>query len=72
MIKNVGSVDKVIRVSAAIIIGILLLTRVLEGTVGTILGLIGVLLLLTSAAGFCPAYLPLKISTRKPKPSGQQ
>ncbi len=71
MIKNVGSVDKVIRVSAAIIIAILLLTRVLEGTLGTILGIIGVLLLLTSAAGFCPAYLPLKLSTRKQKPAGQ-
>lgn len=64
MIKNLGNADRIIRVLAALVVGILLLTGVLSGTLGVILGILAVVLLLTSVVSFCPLYLPLKISTR--------
>ena len=63
MSKNMGSADRIIRVLAALVIGTLMLTGVLSGTIGVILGILGVVFLLTSAVAFCPLYAPFKIST---------
>jgi hypothetical protein len=63
MTKNMGSADRIIRVLAALVIGTLLLTGVLSGTIGVILGILAVVFLLTSAVAFCPLYAPFKIST---------
>jgi len=65
MKKNMGTADRVIRVLIAVVIGILLYTGELSGTLGTILGIFAVVFLLTSAFSFCPAYLPFNISTLK-------
>ncbi|MER3525188.1 MAG: DUF2892 domain-containing protein [Ignavibacteria bacterium] len=65
MIKNMGSVDRIVRTIAAIVIVILLLTGALEGVVATILGILAIVFLGTSAVGFCPLYAPFKISTKK-------
>jgi hypothetical protein len=65
MKKNMGSVDKTIRVLAAIVIGILLLTGQLSGALGIVLGIFAVVFLLTSAISFFPTYTIFKISTRK-------
>jgi hypothetical protein len=65
MKKNMGTVDRSIRVLAAIVIGIFLLTGQISGTLGIVLGIVGVVFLLTSAISFCPLYTPFKISTRK-------
>jgi hypothetical protein len=63
MTKNMGSADRIIRVLAALVIGTLLLTGVLSGTIGVILGILAVVFLLTSTVAFCPLYAPFKIST---------
>jgi hypothetical protein len=65
MIKNMSSADRAIRTIAAVVIAILLFTGSLSGVWGTILGIIAIVFLVTGAIGFCPLYLPFKISTKK-------
>ena len=65
MIKNMGSADRILRSIAAIVVGVLIFTGAIEGSAAWILGILAVVLLLTSAVSFCPMYLPLKLSTRK-------
>lgn len=65
MKRNMGTADRVIRVSLAVVFGVLILTNAVTGTAGTILGVLAVIFLLTSAAGFCPLYAPFGISTMK-------
>lgn len=65
MKKNVGTADKIIRTVLAIVFGILILTGQVEGTAAIVLGILAVILLLTSMVGTCPLYLASRISTRK-------
>ena len=67
MKQNMGSIDKIVRVLVAVVIGILYFTDQITGTSAIILGIFAVIFLLTSAIGFCPLYLPLKLSTIKKK-----
>ena len=65
MKKNMGIIDRVVRTLLAVAIILLYLTGMITGIAAIILGIFAVIFLLTSAIGFCPLYLPLKISTRK-------
>jgi Na+(H+)/acetate symporter ActP len=65
MKHNMGSIDRVIRVLVAFAVAILYFTDQLTGTAVVILGLFAVIFLLTSFVGFCPLYVPLKLSTKK-------
>ena len=65
MKKNMGTVDRSIRVLLALVVGVLYLTDQISGTVAIILGLFAVIFLITSFMSFCPLYLPFKISTKK-------
>ncbi|MCX7027746.1 MAG: DUF2892 domain-containing protein [Spirochaetes bacterium] len=65
MVKNMGKVDKIARIAAALVIGILVIAGVLKGVAAVILGLLAVVFIATSAVGTCPLYLPFGISTRK-------
>lgn len=65
MTKNMGNADRIIRIVVALIIGVLLLTGRLHGTPAVVLGVIAVAFLVTSLIGWCPSYIPLKISTLK-------
>lgn len=65
MKKNMGTIDRAIRIIAAVIIGILLLTNVVEGTLAIVLGIVAAAFLLTSFVGSCPAYIPIGLSTKK-------
>lgn len=57
MNKNVGGIDKTLR----IIIGIIIIAL---GVVnGSLLGLIGIIPLLTGIIGWCPLYIPFKINS---------
>ena len=60
MNKNIGSVDRVIR----IIIGIVLIALTLNGNVGA-WGWIGIIPLATALINFCPLYRILGFSSRK-------
>jgi len=63
--KNVGQLDRTIRMAAA---GILVLCGVWLHL--WYLSAIGLVLLLTGTLGFCPVYLPLKIDTTKDDEAG--
>jgi hypothetical protein len=67
MKQNMGFIDKLVRVLVAAVIVVLYFTDQITGTAGIVLGIFAVILLLTSAIGFCPLYLPLKLSTKKRK-----
>lgn len=60
MTRNVGSLDRGIRIAA----GLVLIGLTVAGTIG-IWGWIGIVPLATGLAGWCPAYLPFGLSTCK-------
>ncbi|WP_449404603.1 YgaP family membrane protein [Halpernia humi] len=62
-----GTVDKVIRILVAVVIGVLYFTNVISGTLAIILGILAVVFVLTSFISFCPLYLPFGISTFRKK-----
>jgi len=65
MKKNMGTIDKVIRVLIALVIIVLYFTNVITGTFGIVLLIVAALFILTSILGFCPGYLPFGFSTNK-------
>ena len=65
MQANMGTIDRVIRSLIAVAIGVLYFTGVIRGTLAIVLGILSVMFLLTSLVSWCPAYLPMKFSTRK-------
>lgn len=65
MIKNVGSIDRVVRVAIFVAVAVLYFAGVIHGALAIVLGIVAVVLLLTSIVGTCPIYLPFKLSTRK-------
>ena len=67
MKTNMGSIDRIIRIILAVIIGILYYTNVISGVIGTILLIFGVIFLLTSLVSFCPLYLPFGLTTKGTK-----
>ena len=59
-----GGLDRVIRIVLGIVL-VIVGFIVLKGTAGTIVGIVGLVPLLTGLLGWCPLYLPFKFSTRK-------
>ena len=56
---NVGSIDRVLRVLAGLAL-VVVGFAVIQGTAGIVVGVIGVIPLLTGAIGWCPLYSLLK------------
>jgi hypothetical protein len=67
MKKNMGSIDKVIRILVAVVIAVLYFTNVITGTLGIVLLLLAAVFLITSIFSFCPLYWPFGISTAAKK-----
>lgn len=65
MKKNMGNLDKIIRISIALIVAVLYFTNIINGVTAIILGVLALIFLATSFISFCPLYYPFKISTRK-------
>ena len=65
MKKNMGSIDKAIRILVAIVIAVLYFTNQISGTMAIIGLILAAVFVLTSFMGSCPLYLPFGISTRK-------
>jgi uncharacterized membrane protein YtjA (UPF0391 family) len=63
MKKNMGTVDRGIRLLLAIVVAVLYFTGRISGTVAVILGVVAVAFFLTSLVGHCPAYTPLGMRT---------
>jgi Inner membrane protein YgaP-like, transmembrane domain len=65
MKKNMGTIDRVVRVIFAVVVAILYFSGSISGTAAVILSVLAVILLLTSMVGVCPLYGPFDISTMK-------
>ena len=66
MKKNMGTVDKVIRILVAVVIAVLFFTNVITGILGIVLLVLAGVFVTVSLISFCPLYLPLvSIRTRK-------
>ena len=63
MKKNMGAIDRVIRVFIAVAIGVLVQQGVITGMLGTVLSVVAIVFLLTSVISFCPLYKVLGINT---------
>ena len=63
MTRNMGLVDRVVRVLVAALIAYLYISGAVGGWLALVLGIIAVVFVVTSAIGFCPGYLPFKITT---------
>jgi hypothetical protein len=65
MKKNMGTIDKVIRILVAVVFAVLFFTNVITGVLGIILLVLAGVFVLTSLISFCPLYWPFGISTNK-------
>jgi hypothetical protein len=63
--KNMGTLDRSIRLVIAAAIAVLYFTGSLTGLAALILGILSIIFVVTSFVSFCPLYLPFRISTRK-------
>jgi hypothetical protein len=61
---NESNIDRIIRAVAGIVL-LYLGFGVLSGGLGIVADVVGVVLLLTGAVGFCPLYALIKFSTLK-------
>jgi hypothetical protein len=67
MKKNMGNVDKTIRLLVALVIVVLTFTKVITGTWAVVLLIVAAIFVITSLIGFCLIYLPFGINTNKKK-----
>jgi hypothetical protein len=65
MKKNMGNVDRVIRMLVAVVVLVLYFTHVITGTLAVILLILAGIFVVTSFIGFCPLYLPFGFNTGK-------
>jgi hypothetical protein len=65
MKKNMGTIDRVVRTLFAVVVIVLYFTGSISGMAAVILGILAVIMLVTSAISFCPLYPLFGISTVK-------
>jgi K+-transporting ATPase A subunit len=65
MKKNIGNVDRVIRILLALLVAGLYYQGTISGITGIILLIVAAVLVATVFIGTCPIYLGLGLSTRK-------
>jgi Na+(H+)/acetate symporter ActP len=63
MKKNMGAIDRIIRILLAIVVVILYINGSITGVAAIILGILAIMFVITSMIGFCPLYAVFKIST---------
>jgi MFS-type transporter involved in bile tolerance (Atg22 family) len=63
MKKNMGNIDRIVRVFIAVAVGALYFTNVISGTLALVLGVAAVIFLATSLVSFCPLYAIFGFST---------
>lgn len=64
MKQNMGIIDRIIRILISAGFVALYYMGIVTGPVGIVLLVIAGVFTLTSVAGFCPVYLPMKFSTK--------
>lgn len=63
MKKNMGSIDKIVRILLAVVVGILYFTGVITGTLGIVLLVLAGVFVFTSFISFCPLYTLIGLNT---------
>jgi hypothetical protein len=63
MNKNMGTLDRALRLAAVVVIAVLYFMGMITGTVAIILGVIAVAFVLTSLISWCPLYRIVGVST---------
>ena len=63
--KNMGTLDRTIRVAIAVVIAVLYFSGNLSGLTATIMGILAVIFVVTGFVGFCPLYTVIGLSTCK-------
>jgi hypothetical protein len=72
MKKNMGNIDRIIRLVIAVVFAGLYFSGSVVGTLGLVLVALSIVLVATSLMGSCPLYLPFGISTLRKKVAGEQ
>jgi hypothetical protein len=72
MKKNMGTVDRIIRIIIAAILVVLFAMNVVPGFWGILLLVVAAVFVLTSFVSFCPIYRIFGASTCATKPSGEK
>jgi len=67
LLANVGKTDKILRIAAGVVLlaAAFMVLGGLSTTAGIVASLVGVVLIVTAAINFCPAYRLLGLSTCK-------
>ena len=64
-LKNVGRPDQVVRYILGAILLLAAFFAELSSTASVVLGIVGIVLIVTAITNICPAYMLLRISTLK-------
>lgn len=64
MTKNMGNLDRGIRLLLAAVVAVLYFTGQIGGVLAIVLGVFATIFVLTSLVGSCPLYSPFGINTR--------
>lgn len=65
MKMNMGTIDRIVRIVLAVVLAVLYFTGQVTGIAAIIIAILTIVLLATSALGFCPVYAPFGFSTKK-------
>jgi uncharacterized membrane protein len=67
MKKNMGTIDKAVRLTLAAVVLLLYYMNVISGTLALVLLVVAIIFAVTSLFGVCPLYIPFGISTLRKK-----
>jgi glucokinase len=63
MKKNMGTIDRIVRIAIALVFAALYFTGTVTGTLGIVLLVLGGVFVATSIVSFCPLYTIFGLST---------
>jgi len=64
MKKNMGRLDRTIRLIVALVFVLLVIARAVKGTAAIVMVILAAIFVITTLVGFCPLYVPLGASTK--------
>ena len=67
MKRNMGNIDRIVRLAIVALVAVLYFTNVIGGTLAIILGVVAAIFALTSIVSFCPIYAAIGLKTTKAK-----
>lgn len=65
MIKNIGQIDRGLRVVVGLLLVLLIVKGSISGVIAIIAGIFAAVFIITSSLGTCPLYIAFRTSTNK-------